>query len=393
MQTNLRYTILLPWALILYGFLAGLSNDIYLPGMPMMVDYFNTTEQDVQLSLTAWVIGVGCLQLFMGPWSDHYGRRPTLIWGGSLFILGSLFCALAPSIYLLWLARVMQGIGVCSIMVVTFSAMKEVFTAESRMKWLVYYNMTRSLAPLIGPILGGYVLLFFSWRANFLLIFLLGVISFVCLLLLLPETHGADKNTADREPFNLKSIAHQYGIALRDRALMRYLMTYGGIFAGIMVYLTTGAFILIDNLGVSEQMFGYTQFAVSGAYILGAYFVKQMHKSLGEHKIIMIGLYCVLLATFSMTVLNYWQESILFVVLPVALFSVGFGMASSPLNDKVLAHEHFPGGILAGLIGLTMSISGFLGSFIASFVSDSGFITGLLMLCFGLFSYWAYRGR
>lgn len=390
MQTNLRYLYLLPWMLIVYGFLAGLSNDIYLPGMPLMVDYFDTTEQMVQLTLTAWVVGVGSLQIFMGPWSDHYGRRPTLVWGGVAFLLGTLLCAIAPNIILLLAGRVLQGIGVCSMMVITFAAMKEVFDVENRMKWLVYYNMARSLAPLIGPVVGAYVLLFFSWRANFTLIFILGVVSFACLLWLLPETKPRVTGPEAGE-FNLKTIARDYGRALRDKALMRYLFTFGGIFAGIMVYLTAGAFILIERLGLSEQMFGYTQFAISGAYIVGAYFTKQMHNRLGVNRIIMLGIFCVLAATAAMMLLNYWQETIWFVILPVAVFSLGFGMTSAPLNDKVLAHEHFAGGILGGLIGLTMSISGFFATLIVSFSPDSAATTGLIMFCFALFTLWAYK--
>ncbi len=376
--------------LISYGFLAGLSNDIYLPGMPIMVDYFDTTDQMVQLTLTAWVVGIGSLQIFMGPWSDYYGRRPTLIWGGGAFLLGTFVCAIAPNIYVLLLGRVLQGFGVCSIMVITFAAMKEVFDVENRMKWLVYYNMTRSLAPLIGPVIGGYVLLFFTWRANFMLIFIAGVISFLALLWLLPETKPRER-APDTKPFNLKLIVDSYKLALRDRALIRYLLTYGGIFAGIMVYLTAGAFILIERLGVSEQMFGYYQFAISGAYIVGAFFTKKMHNKLGVNKIIMMSIGFVIAATASMMLLNLWQETIWFVVLPVAVFSLGFGMSSAPLNDKVLAHEHFAGGILGGLIGLSMSISGFFATIIVSFTPDTAFTTGLIMLGFGLFSWWAYR--
>jgi Bcr/CflA subfamily drug resistance transporter len=382
--------VVLAWMLILYGLLAGLSNDIYLPGMPMMVEYFDTSEGMIQLTLTAWVVGVASLQVFMGPWSDHYGRRPTFIIGGLLFLIGSLLCAYAPNVALLLAGRVLQGIGVCSIMVITFAAMKEVFDVENRLKWLVYYNMTKSLAPLLGPVIGGYVLLFFSWRANFVLIFILGVLSYIALLRLLPETKPSVPVGEKRE-FNLSSIAQQYGLALRDKALMRFLMTYFGIFAGIMVYLTAGAFILIERLGLSEQMFAYTQVAVSGAYILGAYFTKYMHNRLGLNRIIMLGIFAVLLGTASMALFNLWQENVWFVIMPVAVFSLGFGMSSAPLNDKVLAHEHFAGGILGGMIGLTMSVSGLLGTLAASVTPTNASVTGALMLVFALFSLWAYK--
>ena len=88
---NEKLLFLLPICLIIYGFTGGLSNDIYLPAMPGMVSYFNTTESMVQLTLTAWGIGVGVFQLFLGPWSDHYGRRPALILGGIILGVGFVF--------------------------------------------------------------------------------------------------------------------------------------------------------------------------------------------------------------------------------------------------------------------------------------------------------------
>lgn len=383
---NKRFLVLLPLFLIAYGFTGGLSNDIYLPAMPAMVEYFSTTDSLIQLTLTSWGVGLGVFQLFLGPWSDHHGRRPALIIGGILFLVGSLGCAIAEQPAVLLTARFVQGAGTCSMFMLVMTVMKEVFDVEHRVKWLVYYNMTRSLAPLIGPILGSYLLLWISWQASFYFVAAMALFALLGLLLALPET-------CEKTPqVELKwgAVMHAYGLAIKDWTLMRHILTNAAIFGGMMVYLTCGAFILIQRLGMSPQAFAYTQVVISLFYILGAACIKRGYVLLGAHKVIIVGISCALLGSIVM-VFNVWSESIALVLIATAIYSFGFGMSSTPTCERALSHDVFKTGLVSALLGFAITVSSSLASLISSMVPVSGFTCGAVMAGFALMGVWIYH--
>lgn len=380
--------LLLPICLIIYGFTGGLSNDIYLPAMPAMVSYFATTESMVQLTLTSWGLGVGMFQLFLGPWSDHYGRRPALIMGGIIFLIGSLACAVSPTIEFLLIARFIQGIGTCSMFIITITAIRELFVQEARVKWLVYYNMMRSLAPLIGPLAGSYLLLFFSWRASFWLIFVLAAIAMTGLIAIMPETNPRQPNAPG---LSIKTLMKDYSVAIRNVFLMRYLIANVAIFGGMMVYLTSGPFILIERLGVSVQGYGYSQAAVSGAYILGAACIHRGYQFWGAERVAQLGLGCAAAGALSLGILSFWDENLYTVLCPIALYSFGFGLSSTPLIERALSHEGIKAGLIAGLIGFNITLSSSLGTVLASFFPSTGLVTGILMSGFAVVALLVYR--
>lgn len=377
---------LLPVFLIIYGFTGGLSNDIYLPAMPIMTDYFDTNDTMVQLTLTFWGFGVGAFQLFLGPWSDHYGRRPALIYGGILFLIGSLACALAPSVEFLLFARFVQGVGTCSMFTITMTAIKEVFTEEKRVKWLVYYNMMRSLAPLIGPVLGAYILLVYNWRGIFMATALLAMLALFGLMAAMPETSPHQPGSV----FSFKNILKEYRETIRNHYLMRHLAAGALIFGGMMVYITAGAFVMIDRIGLSAQAFSYSQVAISGAYILGAWCVQPGYKKFGAHKVIKIGVGACIAGSLTM-LLCFWQENIFTVLVPVAIYSFGFGLASTPLTERALAHEGIKTGLIAGLIGMNITIGASAATLITSFVPATGVYTGAVMLLFSVIAAYVFR--
>jgi Bcr/CflA subfamily drug resistance transporter len=367
----------LPIFVIVYGFTGGFSNDIYLPAMPSMTRFFNTSDTMIQLTLASWGVGVGILQLFMGPWSDHYGRRPTLIYGGLIFMIGTLGCAFSNTVFQLLLFRFIQGIGTCSIFLMTMVAIKEVFSEEQRVKWLVYFNMMRSLAPLIGPVVGAYILLAYSWRGIFVVTALVGLIGLAGLLITLPETNPPDKNKV----FSVKNILHDYGVALRNHYLMRHLMASAMIFGGMMVYITSGAFIMIDRLGLNEQAFSYSQVAISASYILGAACVQPGYKFIGAHRVIQTGVGLCLLASLGLLA-TYSNENVYLVLGCIALYSFGFGFCSTPFTERAMAHGGPRAGLVGGLIGFNISVGALAGTWITSFVPATGFYTGILMTGF-----------
>lgn len=117
--------------LVLYEFLTYIANDMVMPGMIHVVDSFHGPESAIASSLTAYVLGGASLQLFLGPFSDRYGRRPVMIFGAFFFFLCTLFIACSNSIDQFLVARFFQGMGLCFICVVGYATLQEIFQ-----KWM-----------------------------------------------------------------------------------------------------------------------------------------------------------------------------------------------------------------------------------------------------------------
>ena len=111
------------------------------------------------------------VQLIVGPLADRYGRRPVPLIGGVFFLLSSLGCALAADIYWLIFARFVQGISVCSMMVPGYASIHDLYDDEKAIQILVWMGTVAIIVPAIGPLFGGFILLFATWRWVFVALF------------------------------------------------------------------------------------------------------------------------------------------------------------------------------------------------------------------------------
>lgn len=157
-----------PLFIIIYNLTGNLSNDIYLPTLPALANQFHVSDFLVQFSMSIWFIGVALPQLFFGLIADKFGCRPLILWGGILFLIGTFFCMTAFNIYVLLLGRFLQGIGVSSLNIATFATIgSPIYNEKNRVKFMSCINITGSLAPLVGPVIGSGLYIIWGWRSNF----------------------------------------------------------------------------------------------------------------------------------------------------------------------------------------------------------------------------------
>ena len=166
-------TVLFPIFLILYEFCTNMSNDMYLPALPIISEAFSASANLVQLTITAWLAGDTAVQLIIGPLSDRFGRRPILFGGGLLFLIFAPWCALAPTLPILILSRFVQGIGVCTMMVAGYASIHDLYDDKRAIHILVWMGSAAVIAPAIGPVFGGLILTVASWRTIFYVLFFL----------------------------------------------------------------------------------------------------------------------------------------------------------------------------------------------------------------------------
>ncbi len=245
----------LPGWIILMGALtaiAPLSIDMYLPSFPAIATELSALGR-VELTLAAFFIGVALGQLFYGPVSDRFGRKPPLYFGLALFALASTGAALAQSIEALILWRFLQGLGGCAGMVIARAVVRDRCEPQEAAKAFSLLMLVMGLAPILAPLLGSFLLKVASWRALFAV---LAAFSLLCLFAIwktLQESH--DTRTA--HPLRLGLVLRDYASLLQHRPFMAYTLASGLAFSGMFAYIAGSPFVLMQLHGLSPQQYGW----------------------------------------------------------------------------------------------------------------------------------------
>ena len=242
--------------LVLLGVLSAfgpLSMDMYLPSLPTLAAYFSTSTAKAQLTLSGFTVGFAVGQLVYGPLSDRLGRRWVLLSGVALYVAASLACAVAADIETLIAVRFLQALGGGAGVVLTRAIVRDLYSREAGARALSLMLLVPSLAALVGPFIGGQILLWADWRAIFWLLTALGAVILVYGILRLPETLPAPL----RHAASPARIAREYGIILCDRQALGYMLCGAFSFAGMFAQLSGTPFVYIELFGVAPENFGF----------------------------------------------------------------------------------------------------------------------------------------
>lgn len=328
--------------------LQPLSTDLYLASLPHLADDFGVTPAAVQQTLSLFVIGFGLAQLISGPLSDRFGRRPVVLGGLGVYILASLACALAPNLELLVAARFVQAIGCCTAAVVARALIRDVFTPAEGAKMIARASSLLSLAPLLGPVLGGYLQVGFGWRAAFVFHTFFALVLLAAASRFLAETNHQPNPDATR-PSGL--LATYRRIASAD-LFWAYTLPGALSYAAIFSFISGSSFVLIRVLGISTEIYGYCfAFGVSG-YLLGTLACRRLLGHLGLARTLGIGTALSLFAglLFALLVLagiEHWTVVVGCLFLTMGAHGINFPCAQAG------AIAPFPreAGAAAGLLG------------------------------------------
>ena len=354
--------ILILGALTAFG---PFSVDMYLPSFPALARDLNASAAAVQVTLSAFLVGLAAGQLILGPVSDRFGRRAPLIAGLVLYSLASVACANAPNIESLWVARFVQSIGACAMLVIARAAVRDLYHGAEAARFFSLLMLVLGTAPIVGPLLGAFILENYGWRGIFWLLAAMSAATLVAVSLGLPETLRADR----RSRGGILGALKAYLTLLRDRRFLAPTLAADCVFAGLFAFIAGGPFVFIELHGLSPQAFGLL-FSINAIGLLAA-------SQVNAHLVLRFGPARMLTAAL---LIYFLGAAILafnavtgfggFLGLAVPLF-VCFSMVGvAPTNAMALAQEHYPhaAGSAAALFG---SIQFGIGAII-------GGLTGLL---------------
>ena len=243
-KTNSRLYIL-----ILTGLLSAFGpfvTDFYLPALPALGEYFQTTASRVQMSLTFSMIGLAVGQLFIGPFSDRYGRKRPLLASLLLFILSTAACLLSPTIGWFLFFRLLQGIAGAGGVVISKAIAADLYEGKELAKFFSMLSAVQGLAPIFAPVLGGVLLGVTDWRGIFAILLAIGIV--LCIMLLPFRESMKTSNTGIK---GIKTAILSYLPVLHNRQFMQYVLIQSFAMGVMFTYIAASPFIFQSHYGIS----------------------------------------------------------------------------------------------------------------------------------------------
>jgi len=312
---------------------APFAMDIYLASMPSMTRALGASPAEIQLTLSVYMFGWGVAQLFAGPVSDRFGRRPVLLSGLAAFIVASVACALSRDVFMLIAARLAQAVSMASIAVVPRAVVRDLYSGDKAAHILSLMGVVLGIAPVAAPLIGSHVHVWFGWQANFVLVAVYAVVLWIVVHRSLPETL-ARRNARATSP---RVIVANYGRLLRTGSYVRYMLVAAFGFSGLFAFLAGSAFVFVSVMGRSEQGFGVLFGTVMLGNITGSTIGSRLVRRAGIERMVRAGTALMLVSGLSLGAFALLgARHPLSIVVPMFAYMVAFMLTMPPATAGAL---------------------------------------------------------
>ncbi|NNM59439.1 MAG: multidrug effflux MFS transporter [Legionellales bacterium] len=348
--------------LAFFIFVSAAAMDVYIPAIPSIQEAFHTNQENMQITLSIFVLILGLGQLFSGSISDQVGRKKVLIFSGCCFILGSISCALSHSIQMLIVARIIEAVGSCGITVVTFAIARDLFDGKSLSSAYSLINCGLGLSPLIAPIIGGYLTRWFGWRSTFSFVSILGVVLLLFAVFTVKET------LVNAKKISIKTLVTGYYQVLCNHDFVSYSVFSIVGMSVFFAFFSVSPFIIIKELEIPEYEFGFYYFLVGIFFICGSYATSKLAQVFSNYILALLGVIGTIFSGMIMLFLYlFYKESIISFIFPsvAAVFSCALMLASGT-GGAMMPFKEQAGSATALLGALQFLICAIVGYWIMS---------------------------
>lgn len=380
--------------ILLFTSLAQITTDVYTPSMPALTRAFSTTDTVIQFTMSLYMLGFSASHLYYGPLSDRIGRRSPILFGIALCVLGSLVCAIAPSVELVLVGRFIQGCGVGACSAVGRPIMRDLLSGNHLARLGSHLGMINVFMIAAAPMAGGYIQHWAGWRMNFTVIFLYSSLIWILLYKLLPETNQDLQANATEWSVVLKN----YQTVIKNKIFLGYTLCSSFAYAGIISYVTISPFLLQNVIGLTPVQFGWLALLSAASFFISTFLNSRYVIAKGISTMVILGNTMMSIGGASMLALSLCGFlNTVVVVLPISLFCMGAGFTFS--NSFAGAFHPFPkmSGSAGALYGCIQILGGALISGVISLLPQHNqtplaiVLTGLGLLSLITMRQWILR--
>jgi DHA1 family bicyclomycin/chloramphenicol resistance-like MFS transporter len=345
---------------------ASISTDLYLPAMPAMGRALHAGAGAIALTVSGYLVGFSLGQLFWGPVGDRFGRRIPVAIGLAVFVIGSAGCALSGSVGEMIFWRVVQAVGACAGVVLARAMVRDLYEGHRAAQMLSTLMTVMAIAPLLGPLAGGQILVLASWRAIFWVLVGVGLLTLAAMALL-PETLAPARR--NYEP--LGNAAARYVMLLRQRRLLGYTGASAFFYAGSFAYIAGTPFAYINYYHVPPQFYG----VLFGAGVIGIMITNVLNARLvvrlGNVPLLRAGTAAAALASavLAFDARTGWG-GLAGLVVPIFMFASCMGLIVANSIAGALAAFPERAGAVSALVGAIQYGSGIAGSALTGAFAD-----------------------
>lgn len=313
--------------------LGPFSIDTYLPAFPNIEASLQASSIEVQQTLTAYMLSFALMILWHGALSDAFGRRNIILGALAVFAVASLGCAAAHSIEYLWAFRILQGVSAGAGVVIGRAIIRDMYADAHATRLLSLVTMIFSIAPAIAPILGGWIVKFFDWRAIFLFLFAYTVLLLWLCYKRLPETLPV----SERQPFNPAFLAQSYKKVLSSPLFHLKAGAVALNFAGLFLYVAAAPVFITRHLGLGPDQFGWQFIPAVGGIFLGALAANRLAGKMPVSRQVIVG-FCFMIGAGLANVLYhaFFPPAVPWSVLPLFFYTFGMSVVAPGVTFLVL---------------------------------------------------------
>ncbi|WP_274424089.1 multidrug effflux MFS transporter [Chelativorans sp. YIM 93263] len=267
--------------LVMAAATASIAMNLFLPSLPGMAIYFGADYGIVQLAVSLYLAATAILQLGIGPASDRFGRRPVMLFSFGVFILSTLAATYAPTVELFLFFRVLQAFAAAG-MVLSRAIVRDTVGTDEAASRIGYITMGMTVAPMLGPILGGLLDELYGWQAAFHLMLIIGLLGFAIVYLDLGETNMS-------RSASMTSQLRSYPELFRSRRFWGYSATAAFTSGGFFAFLGGGPFVATQILELSPSTYGMYFALITAGYALGNFLSGRYARHVGINRMMLIG--------------------------------------------------------------------------------------------------------
>ncbi|TWI68886.1 DHA1 family bicyclomycin/chloramphenicol resistance-like MFS transporter [Desulfobotulus alkaliphilus] len=302
-----------------------LATDMYLPALPTLQAQWNQPLSIVNLTLVAFFVTYCFFLLVYGPLSDRFGRKPPLMAGIAIYVAASFLCAVAPSIYHLIVYRVLQASGAAAASAIALAIIKDRIPGQRREQAMAHVAIITALAPMIAPVIGGLIMIRFSWPWIFVSQGILGLVSLGGVAMMQESLQKTGVQV---------SFMRRYLGVVRNRRFLRVVMVISLVGLPLFAFIGGSSDIYISTLGLSESQFGFLFGANAFCFMVGSFCCSRLVRKAGGMRLMSIGFCGIFIGGAAMVFLPL--PGAMQMALPMALITFCIGLSRPPSNNIAL---------------------------------------------------------